>query len=537
MLSQLPTGKPALDSKPGVSWRFCLLIALLASVPWLVLLVSGISPITLASEAIGYRFFHPWRIQSGEPGLPFLPQGQTLGLFHHAIVFLFRSGSAANVTQLRAWLDGFAFATNFALTLTLFASVRLVRANRTAFIMVSSIVLFAIYACRSGVFSVIDPDYYGFELAATALVTGLGARWLLAPPKNFHSMIILLGVLAGLMAGIKFTLAPTCLLALAPVLFAPAFSAGRTVKGLAIFGLVAAVTFLVVLTMYYGGQLSRLAGHFHLLSQFIKQGISEDRFWPSLFAPGSAAANPGADYSYARLVLLVWAVSMAAGLKAWWRVRTIPLAAMLLVSATLCCLHGWGLFTRPAGTTLWEACLCLLASAANVGVALPLGHSRQVICLGSAALLAIVAGGASGRTFTESLPVAALRDASAAVWRAHDEFLISPAPRVFLIPDNNYTAGTVEETLMKGLSDHPTWEITTGREALRHFAGDMRVLHNPETVPPEASVLMVELQERPVAAWMKGRTATHYPIRVFPWWSRTISLYRPATAGTLSATP
>lgn len=519
------------------AWLPALLVCLLVSVPWLTLLVTQTSPIVLTSEAIGYRFFHPLRIQSGDAGTLFLPQGQTLGLFHHLLVLVVRLGSSGTFQPLRRCLDGFAFATNVLLAVTLFSALRLAARERLRFAMAAASTLFAVYGCRSGIYNMLAPDYYGFELAATIIVIGLAGRWSEAPPPRRGRALVGLGIMTGLMAGMKFTLAASSLLVLMPFLATPDLSFRRLVRELVIFCGSSAAIFLLVLAVYYCGHLSALPTHFRQLLSYVRQAGGEDRFWPSLFTPNAPAAEPGADYGYARFALVIWLVALTtAGFSLWsaWSRRLAVVAATALVLGLL---HAWGLLTRPAGSTLWEACLCLLAGATGILTALPAGRWRKFGRIGSVGLLTIVAVTSGPRHLGQILPVGRLQAASAAIWQAHDQFMASPGKRIFLIPDNNFTAGTVEETLMKGASDFPSWQIKSGEWILHKLGGDMVVVHDPEQVPSAASVLMVETASRGFSA-PSGYSVKKWDLVIYPWWPRTLALYRPPFAGTtLTSSP
>ena len=108
-------------------------------------------------------------------------------------------------------------------------------------------------------FYVVDPDYYAFELAATIWVLGLAGNWAIEPPGNFWAGIAYAGGLAGLMAGLKFTLAATSLLLLPPLLFVPGRRLGIKLGGVLVFGGVASATFALVLLLYYRGNLAQAA--------------------------------------------------------------------------------------------------------------------------------------------------------------------------------------------------------------------------------------------------------------------------------------
>ena len=508
-----------------IKWEVLLLALVLVAVslPWLILLVGGVSPITLTAEAIAYRFIHVFRLQSGEAGPVFLPQGQTLGLYHHLLVAIDRWGAPAGLKPLRRWFDGFAFGTNALLALVVLASFRLILPRRRIAGLTAAALLFAVYGCRSGIFFMLDPDYYGFELAATVLVIGLAVRWNGAAPANRTGAMIGIGVLAGL----KFTLAATTLLVVLPLWTAPAVKWWRRIgEGLG-FGLAAVAAFLGVLWAYYLGRISALPVHFRMLAAFVKNPGSEARFWPSLFTPGSPAANPGADYGYARLVLLVWLAATVAGLVGVglaWRRR---LAATLAVSIGLTALQAWGLIQRPAGTTLWEVSVFLLAAAICTLLELPAGTNFRRVSVVLAVVLALAAAVNGPPRLRQSVPLGRLQAVSRAIWEAHAALMAAPPPHVFVFLDGNHVAGTVGEVLLKGAQDFPSGHLGQGREALRALGGDLQVQSDPNHVPAGATVLMVEAPGETFPELEAGHRVTAWDVGIFPWWPRTLVLFQP----------
>ena len=59
------------------------------------------------------------------------------------------------------------------------------------------------------------------------------------------------------------------------------------------------------------------------------------------------------------------------------------------------------------------------------------------------------------------------------VWEVHDHALSYNRPIIVVIPDNSYTFGSVEELLLKGFTDFPTWNITAGKDLLYTFSKDI----------------------------------------------------------------
>jgi hypothetical protein len=388
--------------------------------------------------------------------------------------------------------------------------------------------LFAVYGCRSGIFFILDPDYLGFELAGTLLVIALALRWRDSPPKSRIGAMVGLGVMAGLMTGLKFPLAATSLFVVVPLLFLHGTGWLRRFREGAVFAFVSLAVFLAVLFTYYLGRSSALPVHFRMLAEFVKHPGVEDRFWASLFEPGSAAANPGADYGYARIVLLVWLSATIVGLVALtiaWRRR---LAVILAVSITLSALHIRGLIQRPAGTTLWEISVFLLGASICTMMELPdSAYSRRAFtCM--TLFLAIAAAICGAPRMRQSFPLSRLQSVSNAIWESHRELMAAPGPHVFIFLDGSHVAGTVGEVLLKGSQTFPTPQITSGMEALRALGGDLQIFNSTSQVRPGDNVMIVEAPGEHFPELEKGRSTTKWDAEIFPWWHRTIALYRPA---------
>jgi len=503
------------------------------SLPWMVLLFGGISPITLTSEAIAYRFFHPFRIQAGEPGPIFLPQGQTLGLFHHLLVAIDRISTHDATKFLRVWFDVFVFATNGLLSILLLIGLWMLRSRKPILGVTIAALLFIVYGCRSGIFAIIDPDYLGFELASTLIVIGLSVRWRRSQPKCRLCAIIGLGVMAGMMAGLKFPLAATSLLAAVPLFASPGLRWGRRISEVVVFGFVSIAAFVAVLYAYYLGRASALPVHFRMLAEFVSNPGTEDRFWASLFSPHSPAANPGADYGYARVALVVWlSVSLLAlvALGIAWNRR---LAVVLAVSITLALLHLRGLIQRPAGTTLWEICVFLMGATICTLLELPDGALARCTCMSVTVVLALVAAICGPTRFRQMIPFHRLQSVSDAIWESHNELMAAPPPHIFIFLDPSHVAGTVGEVLLKGSQDFPTPRLDSGMEALRSLSGDIQMLTSTDGVHAGDSVLLVEAPGERFPELEKARSVKSWNLQLFPWWPRKIVLYRPLSSKTI----
>ena len=70
-------------------------------------------------------------------------------------------------------------------------------------------------------------------------------------------------------------------------------------------------------------------------------------------------------------------------------------------------------------------------------------------------------------------------------WEIHKDIISYRKPIIMVIPDNSFTVGSVEELLLKGFSDFPTWNISRGQELLNHFAPMMKFRTNYGKELPE----------------------------------------------------
>lgn len=470
-------------------------------------------------------------MQTGE-GPQFLPQGQTLGLFHHLVVFVLRLSAVNGPVPLRHWFDVFAFSTNVFIALILGIALWLVRRRERLIWPAIASLLFIIFADRSGIFFAIDPDYLGLELAAIFLVAGLAARWKESKPLRRCWAMAGLGMLAGAMAGVKFPLGAATLLVATPLWFSPEIGSRQRVAEALLFCSVAVVTLFTVLLSYYLGDAAMVVKHFHLLAEFIQLAGPETKFWPSLFTPSSPAANPGADYGYARIVVLGWIGVVFAAIQAYRGSRNRRLLVVATTAVTLAGCHLWGLATRPAGTTLWEVSLFLLVSSICVLSELPEGlFSRRVytavvlILVGSTAVL-------GPPRLAQMLPLSRLQVVSESIWDSHRELTESRPSPIFLFLDGNHAANTVGEAIMKACVDFPEGRLGKGRAALATLGGNMQICTAIGQVPLESSVLLVEIPGEKFPELEASRSVKRWDVTVYPWWPRSIALYlKPTSSG------
>src|SRR5207245_236972 len=95
--------------------------------------------------------------------------------------------------------------------------------------------------------------------------------------------------------------------------------------------------------------------------------------------------------------------------------------------------------------------------------------------------------------FPALLPVDTLRTSSETAWSIHSWLASLKRPVLVYLPDNRYAGGTVEEALLKGMSDLPTWNITTGQTLLDTLAPGYSFHQQLLEIPADAAVMWLDI--------------------------------------------
>jgi len=114
----------------------------------------------------------------------------------------------------------------------------------------------------------------------------------------------------------------------------------------------------------------------------------------------------------------------------------------------------------------------------------------------------------------------------------HDWLTATGRPVVVLLPDNRSVSGTVEETLLKGFSDVPTWNITSGYTLLDTVAPRRLFVSQISAAPAGAVLLWTDVPATPplktsdsVGALVLGqlpREARSWRMQRNAYWTRTV---------------
>jgi hypothetical protein len=105
--------------------------------------------------------------------------------------------------------------------------------------------------------------------------------------------------------------------------------------------------------------------------------------------------------------------------------------------------------------------------------------------------------------------------------------MAAPPPHIFIFLDGNHVGGTVEESMMKGCLDFPSGQLNRGKEALRELMGDLEIRNSTADIPANATVLMVETPGERFPELERGRGAKKWDLSLYPWWPRSVVVYRP----------
>lgn len=450
-------------------------LTLLQALPWLWFLCHGISLISCASESIGYRYFHSLRLVRGEQSTIWEAQGHTVGVLHEFFQWLLDRGG---ITDLRVRIDLFSYGTLAANSLVFgFVACRIARSplvDLTARYLIAAVALFGVYGSWWGLAASRLPDYYTWEVTLTTACLGLFVVHQAAPARGRGlARATALGALAGAMAGVKITLLPAAFLPLLPLLLVGGESLWRRLLRLAVWGLAAAATLAALVAAYYLFDFDHLRRAFHAWKAFVAVPGAEPGFIRSLLHPFAPERNPWADHRFVPVIGILWVVALITYLRSArmeasaTRIGKLALGLLLLL---LSALHIVTVFKRPAETTLFETALFFSAAAGGLLACSPAAPHHQRIATAWLTLLAGWCALSAGRHLPAGAMLAAFRDTSRHAWEIHKWLNASERPVIILLPDNRHVSGTVEEALLKGFSDVPTWNITTGYPLLDSVA-------------------------------------------------------------------
>ena len=490
--------------RPSLATPFALALTLLQAAPWLLLLVNRVSLIACAAESIGYRYFHSFRILHGDEGVIWEAQGQTLGVLANLINGLLDLAHCSDLQQRIAW---FGFGT-LALNTAIFGVVIITFCRQPVVtwadrLLVGAIGLYGVYGSRWGMASSWLPDYYTLETTASVAALALFIVYLRTPDVRLTIRRVLwLGVLAGAMVGIKITLLPAALLPVVVLWGRELNRPARWVPALLAWGVATALTLAAVVAVYYRFDFPQLFSALQAWRTFVSNPGAEPGFVDSLLGAAVGGRFPQMHHLFFWFTIALWLValgSLGVRLAAPHSGKVPDLLLGVYVIATTA-LHLLGLYRRPAETTLFECGLFLAAGAAALLAVLPAAGWFRRTVIGWTALLGVWTVTSAVRCLPTPTTLTILRTTGDHAWEIHRWLDRTEAPIIVYLPDNRYVAGTVEEALLKGFSDTPTWQITRGYDLLEKVAPRRQFVQQLTALPARCIVVWTDVPRLPALA-------------------------------------
>ena len=415
------------------------------------------------SESLAVRYFASAMVVDGHPENVWVGPGHLISSVQHAIYFFIDRVLDVPASDLPGRFHAFGYLSNcFVVAL-------------------NSVVLLAIYRCR--VFSLEDklilaalsivpvlatgsaglyysnlPDYYHLNIVLVTASVALFARNLRdKSPSNLNWLGGLLGLFVGIAASNKITMIPIAAATFLPLLHPAARLGGRlALKATAISILCAACAYLFVLLLFHGVRPSLVVAGLIKTRVFLSSLPTESN-------PGELIAHYLVGHSYAYM-LTAFVMSLPIALLFWRQPKegSTQRATMLvgIVIASLSYLVV--LIKKPTGTTFFEISNALVALTAMAILCIEPTRVRRA----TTAIVALIMGAAvvMNLSFADQYNnMRADKLVNQIGWALFWRTQALGKPVVVVIPDNRYVAGGPYAALLKGVSDQPTWNITTGR--------------------------------------------------------------------------
>lgn len=452
---------------------FWFVAAVLASLPLLLIAGSNAEALTLGNESLAYRFFYSYRILHGEGGNIVLAQGFPLSAFQNLILVL--SGAVnSDVQSLRSAFNDFSIVTlalNTSLLVAAFSISALTREIKwTDRILLAIVGLGPMYATAGqGFRHSMWPDYYHLNVAIAALALVLFQVAWRRPDLGRRALwVFAAGAFVGLSAANKITAGVLGI----PLVLLLVFQSGPKFKLDLNRAFLAALGGLLGCALpilaFYRLNLAAVSDAFKLWLKFVKNPGGDEGFYAQL-----------GSYLIGNHLLLFFALYVASLTILAKDLIRRPEPLRLVIFAAVTVLGGGLIFSvikRPAGTSIFEAALFVGCLGATLFTLLPVNRINSYV--------------------TAAFGLAVLYSALFLFpWKSHiDMILVSKGhadvrwdafrlvnekargrPVVFFIPDNRYQAQDLFVTLLKGMADFPTWNISArGRPTLEHFSAGLQ---------------------------------------------------------------
>lgn len=483
-------------------------VAVLACFPNLLVFLYGGDFLTIASEPTSYRYFFLSRLAAGDSSSLWLPQGYLTLLIQRTFALVLPSIYAPD-DSLREHVNAFGNLTALVRWVVVAGAMYWMLHDRRLDVKEKAAVVFAYlgptYLVRTiGVRYAIAPDYIALNLVLLPIGVYLFLRAFHADHVRSHwRQCAGAGLLIGAIGSNKISLIPFAALCVLPGLLRSCAPAKRCLASCVIVGLGATISFLTIHLLVY-------APHVRTLTTVLTP-------WANFVAnPGGEAAFADQlvrflfDYEYAWIVAafaVVFTIVLFSMYKCRARSPNFVIAIILIGAIAAVAAFSFSTVAmRPAGTTAFEVSSVLICLTAMM-IALPQsGRVRSLLIAASYVWLAVATIQHHDLASMTTLLHDDWRKRADVIWEVHDSIHRARRPIVFVIPNNEYHTSSVEEALLKGFSDFPSWDIRGGARPLRalvpqgiSFRTEQGGAPPSEPYPSEAIVAWVDrLDWRPL---------------------------------------
>ena len=468
-----------LHSSLKVGWTsFSLGVAVLFSLPLLVVLFYRGDFLPIANESLAYRFFACERIRGGEGGTVWLPQGYVTSAIQELVIAAIDTAGKGRLS-LRARLGLFSVG-SLAVNALMLALVMILAGRSDALpwcdkLLIGVVALVPLYGTRTaGFYYSLLPDYMHLDMVlVTTGVWVFLVQWRGRWNGNVWSRVAILGTFQGLLVANKVTLATLGVIVILPALLSGPKLFRTIVAKLVLWLCCSSLTVLLVMLAFYLFRVSAMLEMLPRYLQFMLTAGAEPNFWlqKNLFL---------VTYGYAYFVGF-WAASCVfAGVVVWTQGQSAMVSRVVVIGVTCSGLAQlYTVYRRSAGSTAFEASTLLLAFGVIALTVTPATRITRVIVVGTASALTTL----SVSTFPLAENLQVVRESAARaqrLWDIHSEVLRIAAgrPIVVVLPDNSFHHEGVDELLLKGAADFPTWNISSrGQWIIDRYAPGMTFRH------------------------------------------------------------
>lgn len=479
------------------------------------LYLSNVFPMVYASESIGYRFYHSLRILEGDFSVR-LPQGHLINLLQKIKIFIawFNLGNLSFQTpEILFKFSYYTIALNC--TLLLIGSGLFFINNYKSILRMFIfylIILLAIYGSRSGISAWVSPDYYATEIGLIALSFGLffaGNKDQVLPSK------LLGGIVFGAILATKINLV------LIPISLLIICNIDKPKKIITILYLIVCyitlglVTWAFILAAFYWPKPLEAINWFSWFYNFAKNPGGEVHFWENLFVL-TPKLHQGADYTYFSITVAFFIICIIN------QIKNKTQRFSLLYSITIGILSIYLLIKRPAGTTLWEISLLLLVlSGCLLMKEIKTSKSLLLFLIWFFQLALKTPADCQYLIFNKEL-----KNSSISIQNIHQKVLESSKILCFF-PSNENTCGSIEEGILKGFSDFPSWQMTDGKRILLKY---YPMLLFTQTLTEQSdsvnSIFYIASHLLPIDLLLcdlnNFHVSSEWNVKTFPWWEKKV---------------